>query len=54
MAKTMLDTFADEVASVRAYIDPAAIEHDLAFRAARLNNLARDFMRGFCEMFLLR
>jgi GMP synthase (glutamine-hydrolysing) len=54
MAKTMLDTFADEVASVRAYIDPAAIEYDLAFRAARLNNLARDFMRGFCEMFLLR
>jgi hypothetical protein len=54
MAKTMLDTFADEVAGVRAYIDPATIERDLATRAARLNDLAREFMRGFCELFLLR
>ena len=54
MVKTMLDTFADEVAGVRAYIDPAAIEHDLAARTARLNDLAREFMRGFCEQFLLR
>jgi GMP synthase-like glutamine amidotransferase len=50
MAKTMLDTFADEVAGVSAYIDPATIEQDLAARAARLNELARDFMRGFCEL----
>jgi hypothetical protein len=50
----MLNTFADEVASVRAYIDPATIESDLATRAARLNDLARDFMQGFCELFLLR
>ena len=54
MAKTMLDTFADEIASVRAYIDPTTIERDLATRAAQLNALARDFMRGFCEMCLLR
>jgi GMP synthase (glutamine-hydrolysing) len=50
MAKTMLDTFADEVASVRGYIDPAAIERDLAARTARLNTLARDFMRRFCDL----
>ena len=54
MAKTMLDTFADEIASVRAYIDPAMIERDLATRAAQLNALARDFMRGFCQLLLLR
>jgi GMP synthase-like glutamine amidotransferase len=50
MVKTMLDTFVDEVASVRGYIDPAAIEQDLAARAARLNVLARDFMLGFCNL----
>ena len=50
MVKTMLDTFADEVASVRAYIDPTTIERDLATRATRLNDLARDFMRGFCGL----
>jgi GMP synthase (glutamine-hydrolysing) len=54
MVKTMLDTFADEVAGVKAYIDPAAIEQHLPARAARLNDLARDFMRGFCELLLLR
>jgi len=53
MAKTMLDTFADEVAGVRDYIDPVAIEHALAVRTARLNALARDFMHGFCERLLL-
>jgi hypothetical protein len=50
MVNTMLDTFADEVASVQAYIDPGAIRHDLGARAARLNTLAREFMRGFCGL----
>jgi len=50
MVKTMLDTFADEVARVRDYIDPAAIEHDLAARTVRLNTLARDFMQRFCKL----
>jgi hypothetical protein len=50
MAKTMLDTFADEIVSVRAYIDLAAIERDLATRAARLNALAKDFMQRFCDL----
>jgi GMP synthase (glutamine-hydrolysing) len=52
MVKTMLETFADEVAGVRAYIDPAAIEHDLVARARQLNVLARDFMRRFCHLLL--
>jgi GMP synthase (glutamine-hydrolysing) len=50
MVKTMLSAFADEVAGVRAYINPAVIEHDLTARAARLNDLARGFMRRFCDL----
>ncbi len=53
MVKTMLDTFADEVASVQTYIDPTAIEQDLVSRAARLNTLARGFMQRLCDLFLL-
>jgi GMP synthase (glutamine-hydrolysing) len=54
MAKTMLETFADEVAGVHTYIDPVTIERDLAARTTRLNGLAREFMQRFCELFLLR
>jgi GMP synthase-like glutamine amidotransferase len=50
MVNTMLETFADEVASAQAYIDPGVIRHDLAARAGRLNVLAREFMRGFCGL----
>jgi hypothetical protein len=50
MVNTMLDTFADEVASVQVYIDPNTIRHDLAARTARLNALARVFMQSFCGL----
>lgn len=52
MIQTMLTAFADEVASVRSYIDPAAIEQNLTARATRLNTLARDFMQRFSDLLL--
>jgi GMP synthase (glutamine-hydrolysing) len=50
MVRTMLRTFADEVAGASAYINSAAIEENLAERTARLNVLARNFMLGFCHL----
>ena len=50
MIQTWLKAFADELTSVRSYVDPAAIEHEIATRTVQLNILAREFMRRFCEI----
>ena len=50
MIQTWLKAFADELTSACSYVDPAAIEHEIATRTIRMNVLAREFMRRFCEM----
>ena len=50
MIQTWLQAFADELTSVRSYIDPTVIEKDLIEHATRLNSLAREFMGKFCEL----
>jgi GMP synthase-like glutamine amidotransferase len=50
MIQTWMKAFAAELATVRLYIDPAAIEQNLADRATRMNAFAREFMRRFCQL----
>ena len=50
MIQTWLKAFADELTSACSYVDPAAIEHEIATRTIRMNVLAREFMRRFCEI----
>ena len=50
MIQTWLKAFADELTSACSYVDPAAIEHEIATRIVRVNVLAWGFMRRFCEM----
>ena len=39
MIQTWLKAFADELTSVRSYVDPAVIEHEIATRTIRINVL---------------
>jgi GMP synthase-like glutamine amidotransferase len=50
MIQTWMKAFAGELATVRSYLDPAAIEQNLANRATRMNALAQGFMKRFCEL----
>lgn len=50
MIQTWLNAFADELATVRSYIDPTTLEKNLTARAERANTLAREFMKRFCDL----
>ena len=50
MIQTWMKAFAGELATVRSYIDPTAIEQNLTDRATRMNALAREFMGRFCKL----